>query len=199
MGTRNLTIVKLDNKYKVAQYGQWDGNPESSGSTVLAFCREYLQTDRKLFEDKVRAAKWITDKEREDTDALIKQFYGGFGADTWKINFPALTRDTGAEILNHILLDPPGIRLENEIEFAANSLMCEWAYVIDLDKNTLEIFDGFNKEPLDEAERFHHLPPIEKGDYDGAIQYYPIKLKKVYSLDALPTQGEMEQDLGTEP
>lgn len=25
MGTRNLTVVYIDGKYKVAQYGQWDG------------------------------------------------------------------------------------------------------------------------------------------------------------------------------
>lgn len=46
------------------------------------------------------------------------------------------------------------IGLVNSEEFAADSLFCEWAYVIDLDKNTFEVYQGFNKKPIDKTERF---------------------------------------------
>lgn len=38
MGTRNLTMVQFNNEIKVAQYGQWDGEPDGQGATVLEFC-----------------------------------------------------------------------------------------------------------------------------------------------------------------
>ena len=39
MGTRNLTIVYSNGKYKVAQYGQWDGYPEGLGSQLLKYLK----------------------------------------------------------------------------------------------------------------------------------------------------------------
>ena len=37
MGTRNLTVVKYKDEYKIAQYGQWDGYPNGQGVTILSF------------------------------------------------------------------------------------------------------------------------------------------------------------------
>lgn len=37
MGTRNLTCVVKNNKYVVAQYGQWDGYPTGQGQTIVEF------------------------------------------------------------------------------------------------------------------------------------------------------------------
>ena len=47
--------------------------------------------------------------------------------------------------------------LQNTIDFAADSLFCEFVYVVDFDKNTYEIFEGFNKNFLDPNERFSFL------------------------------------------
>jgi hypothetical protein len=35
MGTRNLTVVISNNQTKVAQYGQWDGNPSGQGVNAI--------------------------------------------------------------------------------------------------------------------------------------------------------------------
>ena len=37
MGTQNLTSVWFEGKYRIAQYGQFDGYPSGQGLTVLHF------------------------------------------------------------------------------------------------------------------------------------------------------------------
>ena len=76
------------------------------------------------------------------------------------------------------------LKLCDETVFVADSLFCEYAYVIDLDKNTFEIYTGFNKERLSENDRFFFLQ--EEGK-----EYYPVKLLKSYSLSELPTKDEL--------
>jgi len=83
------------------------------------------------------------------------------------ILYPNLSRDTGAKILrliqdgvitrrvkikdtlsetdNKEFTYEPVRCLVNSKNFAGNSLFCEWAYVVDMDEETLEIYTGFNK------------------------------------------------------
>lgn len=182
MGTRHLIAVQLDGKYKVAQYGQWDGYPSGQGATVLGFLGKY---NRKEFEAKVRAAQWITDAEIDKVNDDIKKTGEG-----WKKKYPELTRDTGAEILQLVNDSPPGIKLKDSLSFATDGLFCEWAYVIDLDKNTLEVFKGFNKKPLKKGERFRGMKP----EKDASPKYTAVKLVKSYPLDSLPAQEQFEKD-----
>ncbi len=176
----------LDGEYKVAQYGQWDGYPSGQGAIVLRFCRELLKNNRALFEEKLRAARWIDDKEIEELGEI------------WKTRFPQLSRDVGAEILNMVLTEPNGIALPNSIAFAGKSLFCEFAYVIDLDKNTLVVFTGFNKSPLSEGDRFYEIPVRNDTMPDGTTEYYQVRLAESYSLDHLPDQEQFEKDLWEE-
>lgn len=170
MGTRHLIAVQIDGQYKIAQYGQFDGYPERQGVTVLEFLKSM---DRPVFEAKLRSATWIPagDLDRIYTDP------------NWKKKWPQISRELGAEILQFVANKPPGLELKNSIDFAGDSLMCEWAYVIDFDKNTFEIFKGFNQTPLDPSERFANSPT------DG--DYAPVKKVAEWPLDKLPEEAEM--------
>ena len=46
MGTRSLIAVKSNEKYKIAQYSQWDGYPDGQGKTVLEFLRSIVKKGR---------------------------------------------------------------------------------------------------------------------------------------------------------
>lgn len=181
MGTRNLTLVFLDGEYRIAQYGQWDGYPEGQGVTALAFARKLQNKKfREEFERKVRALSWIT---QDELDAFFKKVHDG-EIPNWEKVYPEYTRDTCAEILKVVAERKEGLKLVNELPFAADSLWCEWAWLIDLDHNTFEGYEGFNKEPLTEKDRFFFLRDKEKDDF------HAIRLAGQWDLDKLPSEAE---------
>lgn len=186
MGTRHLIAVHLDGQYRVAQYGQWDGYPSAQGKTVLTFLKKW---DRPTFEAKLRAARFLT---QDDMDAINGRIEREGLKDRWQKVWPHLSRDAGGDILQMVHDAETGIKLKNDIDFAANSLFCEWGYIIDLDANTLEVFKGFQKEPLPEGDRFANFEPTNQEEKTKG--YYPIRRVASYALNDLPTQKRLERD-----
>lgn len=175
MGTRNLTVVYLDGQYKVAQYGQWDGYPEGQGLTALSFLREKMNVEQ--FKSALRNSSYISNEE-------ITDLYRKYGAS--EKDYPNFSRDTGAEILEMIQNHPDGLKLKDDINFVADSLFCEWVWVIDLDVGTFEGYCGFNNTtPLTKDDRFYYfLRNLEENGYFG------VRLVAKWSFDALPTDEE---------
>lgn len=189
MGTRHLIAVHAGGEYKIAQYGQWDGYPSGQGLGVLGFCRTM---DRAAFTEKVKAATFLTEADVERINAELKETNGQLMGKGQK--YGHFSRDRGAEILQIVADHEPGIILKNSIGFAADSLFCEWTYVIDLDAGTLEVFQGFNQEPLADGERFHGWAEKHPGG-EAVNGYHPVKHVKTYALDALPTDEQFQADL----
>lgn len=185
MGTRHLIAVQVDGKYKVAQYGQWDGYPSGQGIEVLRFLHEVEVPN---FYDQVSKLEWIPESIHQ---SLWIQAGADPGdpwvnceiSDRFRSMYPELSRDTCAGVLQIIADGQVKHGLVNAIDFAYESLFCEWAYVIDLDKGTFEIYEGFNSKLLDESERFYKAEPDEDG-------YYGVKLTQKYPLWNLPTEHE---------
>ena len=104
--------------------------------------------------------------------------------------YPENSKDTGSGILQLIQDSNRQLKLTDSLNFANDSLSCRWGYVIDLDKNTFEVYEGANKTPLDETERFYtmqdKLKPIDILD----TTYYPVKYVVGFDLDDLPTEEE---------
>lgn len=170
-------MVVSEGKTKVAQYGQWDGYPEGQGVTALNFLRK---ADLKQFKEKVDALEWLTEEELKAIDA----------AGDWTKTHPHLSRDRGAEILE-LVYNGSATKLMNKEAFAGDSLMNEWTYVVDLDKNTFEVYEGFNKEPLQETDRFYSY--FDHPSHRDEI-YCPVKMVKSYDLNSLPTEEEFIAD-----
>lgn len=180
MGTRNLTAVYLDGEYKIAQYGQWDGYPDGQGKKVLGFARKLADPEtRAKFEENLRACSWATKEYIDKIDAEIK----AKKVKNWTLVYPELSRDTCAGILQMVLVRG-GLVLGNNIEFAADGVLCEWAWVIDLDKNTFEGFAGFNKTPLTPDDRFYFLREKEECGYHGVV------LAASWDLAGLPSDED---------
>lgn len=177
MGTRNLVAVIHKGEYKIAQYGQWDGYPSGQGSEVCNFLQTKMDLNK--FKQAVGECKFLTDKEiserwiecgaSPDSDFVSMDISSKF-----KQTYPALSRDAGATVLE--MVQNGARHLKNSVDFAADSLFCEWAYVVDLDNEVLEVYKGFNKAELEDGERFKAFDKYEPDH--RTEKYYPVKLVK---------------------
>lgn len=166
MGTRNLTMVISNGKTKVAQYGQWDGYPSGQGATILTF---FKKANLKTFKEKIDTLpKWVTEKQLTKMWADVghdTKTSGGWVsceiADKFKANNPQLDRDMAAEVLEFIYNADKPVLLKDDSEFIKDGLFCEWAYIIDLDKNTLEVRGGKGK-----TYSLLKLPTVKKMEND---------------------------------
>jgi hypothetical protein len=195
MGTRNLTMVIQKEETKIAQYGQWDGYPSGNGVKILTFLRNKKRVEK--LRKKLNVVRFSTADDEKKVDKFLKSIGSKDGWMTmdqsakYQQEFPFLTRDLGAGILEAVANSKAKeIVLTDSTDFAGDSLFCEWAYVVDLDKNILECYSGFNKEPLAEGERFAKIPKC-KDDSD----YSAIRLLKKYDLNELPTKKEFVKEL----
>ena len=182
MGTRNLTCVYLNGEFKVAQYGQWDGHPDGQGRTILDFLDNVNYGE---FRKKISNLHFITDDEQKELDNFFEEIGSKDGwldleqSKKYQEKYYHLSRDRGAEILKLIMEDKVPF-LENQIEFAKDSLFCEWCYIIDIDQDILEVYIGSNKKPLKPTDRFY-----EKDQEPDNQGYYPIKLKATFPLGTI--------------
>jgi len=132
MGTRNLTLVKnLEGITKIAQYGQWDGYPEHSGITALAFLRDKVNRDNLLVE--LQQVEFIDEEEAND---IYEGFDHDYNDPTKYLNsYPGLHRDTGIDILKVVANTMNTIKTIDNSEFAKDTLFCEGIYEVDFSTN----------------------------------------------------------------
>ena len=180
---------------KIAQYGQWDGYPEGNGVIILTFLRSKARV--KKLTDKLKNVRFATKEDEDEVQKFMKSIGCADGWMTWEKSalyhnaFPYRSRDIGAAILKMVANSKDKeIVLQDSTDFAGDSLFCEWAYVIDLDKRQLEIYEGFNQKPLGDNERFKDIPRSEKSS-----EYTPVKYIQKYDLDKLPTKRQFLKDL----
>lgn len=187
MGTRHVTCVIQGGDFRVAQYGQWDGYPEGQGKTILSFL---AKADMNQFRDKVQQCCWLDEEKYDKRYKALGFAENGITnmdeAEIYKGAFPYLNRDLGAKILTEIYHATDTVELRDNSSFAHDSLMCEWAYVVDLDRNVLEVYSGFNKNPDMPNGVFANVPN-DLDLSDRTNEYFTVALVKTYSLDNLPS------------
>jgi len=189
MGTRNLTCVVLDGEYRIAQYCQWDGYPEGQGTTVLDFLKNKMDRDR--FVSGLKQTNWITDEEHtklwNEVGADGPDFATMYVVHKFKSLHPQLDRDMGADVLEFVQESDSPVMLQNSVDFAKDGLFCEWAYVVDLDNNKLEVYSGLGQETPPEGNRF--------GTDIGENGYSTVTMVKAYDLDNLPDEETFIKEL----
>lgn len=196
MGTTNLTCAVIDGEYKVANYAQWDGYPSGQGITILEFIRDKM--DRPLMEKRLREITFLNDEEIElinESKKFPQQFSRDVGGRIFEFIQNGKYRSSELQVPSYKYKEVEHLwemdKLVNQLSFAADSLFCEYAYVVDFDKNTFEVYKGFVKSPH-KGERFSDLE-FEKSHRN--TQYYPVKHWKTFDLNDLPTNEVFLEEL----
>jgi hypothetical protein len=164
MGTRGVYGYRIDGEDKVT-YNHYDSYPDVLGARILSYAsRMGFQRMREVAQRVV-----LVDGNETVEKEMIERykFYADLNvADCRYDSWYCLLRNTQSNLY------PYHRNLEHMIdshEFLADSLFCEWAYIINLDVKSVEVYRGFNKNP-EEAGRYAGLQ-IEKSE-----GYHGVKL-----------------------
>jgi hypothetical protein len=207
MGTRNSVHVIVGKETKIAKYCQWDGYASVRGVETLEVLRNFLKpTKTKTFSGRLKEMREKVNGVVGISNEEVHNLWKECGADDdgyvtmeisnkFKEKYAHLSRDMGGGEVLKLVVEGKIKETNLDTTFVAESLWCEWAYVVDLDKKTFEVYKGFNETPLKKNERFYDL---DKKD----SEFHPVKLVKKYKLNELPTTKtfikEIEE-LTTEP
>ena len=173
MGTSAVMYVYEGGKRRFAVLSSFDGYPSYVGANILGFVcnRKNVQKLRASLDKLVL----ITPEDR----AQYRE-----RSNDWEYDYarshPGYTMAGDAEFLQTLISSEGSV---HTINWSNDMRLSDWAYVIDLDSNTFEVYKGMNKIPLEENERFYDgLPP--KNDI------YPFKEVAIFDLDDLPSNDE---------
>jgi hypothetical protein len=187
MGTRGATGFLADGKWYVT-YNHFDSYPEYLGMRVLEFCKQVK--DWEALRENVKSLTLVNEHEKP-TDEQMQEYanyYSNPNVDDHPVkDWYWLFHSLQGEGILYAVEKGDVKHMIDDHTFLANSLFCEWAYIIDLDKMKLRVYKGFQKKPPNEKTVLpedinREKATIEEIDY----AYYPVLLLYAYSLYELP-------------
>lgn len=180
MGTRGVTGFVADGKWYVT-YNHFDSYPEYLGMLVLEFCKGGW--DWEAVKENVRKVKLVGDRDVPTEEEIYHYAcFSNLDVSTRSLTdwYCLLRNLQGVNILYAIARDDVEHMIDNH-KFMADSLFCEWGYIIDLDDMTLKVYKGFNEKLINDT-------PLPPDVFSGVEEegYYPVKMLHAYSLNRLP-------------
>lgn len=178
MGTRGLLGFHIDGQ-DIGSYNHWDSYPSGLGAKVVAEITEALKGGIDAITDRVRGLEILKEHEKPTPEQIqrLKRYADcGVSNQSLQDSYCLLHNIQGSVIK---ILEAGAI-LENT-EFIKDSLFCEWAYFINLDDETFEVYRGFQQDPALQKGRF--AGPARQSSSGG---YYPCTLVAEYPLNDIP-------------
>ena len=203
IGTRGAIGLFKGGKGKVT-YNHFDSYPDGVGKEILREVKEFsVEQMKKAFD----GLKLVSDSQEEPTPKEIKEFeqYSNAGVGEVMTNtevhtYYQLLRNLQGTIEPY-LNGQVKLMIDNE-DFLKDSLFCEYAYIVNLDKEVFEVWVGFQKQPQENRYK-HTQEEIQKEidwwkkerQIDHTKEYFNCKLVKEYPLSKLPTEKKFLKDL----
>lgn len=185
MGTQGLVGWVIDGEVKAA-YNHFDSYPSGLGTNVFTYVRERLDSVEG-WRERVRGVEMVNETTPglpESNEALASEDLLRRAREAGLVNTSVGGRSKDVTVYQ-ALRDAQGDltayekvqAMPDSREFAADSLFCEWGYLVNLDDGKVEVYKGFQREPHDRG-RFSTLT----NDDD---RYFPIALLTEVSFNEI--------------
>lgn len=189
MGTRGLMAFAYDGEVK-GMYNHFDSYPQGLGEDLVNFILSKsgdFDEVKDLFKNLV-----AVDEEQaptEDQKLALLRYYDPKVSTGSTDEWYALLRETQG---NPEATLKAGFYVDG-LEFAKDSLFCEWGYVIDLDREVLEVYRGFQTGSHTEGRFAQPEPGYVSPGYaeEGPTNYYTIRLFKEIPFSELEKNSTM--------
>lgn len=186
MGTRGfIGFVDTDGRETIA-YNHFDSYPSGIGVEVLEFARHNVDTDNLAEVDRLaKNLKHVSDRvPPTQADMLALEPYANGRVSTGRpTDWYCLLRETQG---NPVAILECGYA-EHDSNWPLDSLFCEWGYLVDLQNNTFEVYEGFQKTPPQYG-RWAGKSPLPRYEYD-TVEYHAVERVAVFSLKDLPSKS----------
>ena len=173
MGPRGVYGFRIDQKDKVT-YNHFNSYPKNLGKNVLLFIARTPLKQLKNIAQNIT----LVDHYSVPSQDLIKKYKRFSNLNVSRGSnrgWYYLLRDTQGDLF------PYNDGLQHLIdyhEFLYDSLYCEWAYIINLDKDLLEVYKGFNKNIYAKG-RYAKQSIADNLDYLGVTLIKEIPLRDI--------------------
>ena len=183
MGTRGSVGFILNGQYK-ASYNHFDSYPTGLGQDMADFVNKVNAEDGwGKFKKEAKKVKLVI-SAKKPTKAQIEKYIGfsniGVGSGSVE-DWYCLLRETQGAVSLEKIYEGTLSHMIDSVNFIKDSLFCEWAYIINLDEMTFDIYQGFQKSP-DPKNIFGQT------NEDG---YYPCKRIVSIPLDRVINESYM--------
>lgn len=200
MGTRGIIGHKLNGTHYGA-YNHHDSYPDGLGKEALEFIAK-VNKDKgwEALKERIEALKYVKESDTPDVDIAkpMAQKYSGVrnvvrtkayvGMDWYNL----LRAIQGVGYYNEIYAGRLGYYI-NSIEFIIDSLFCEYAYIMNLDDMTLDMYLGFQTKQQ-EGNPFAFKRNQIIYDEDTHI-YYPCALIGTMPLKGITDAEKASQEM----
>ena len=193
MGTRGVWGFRKDGYDKVS-YCHFDSYPEGLGYSFAKLLMKPVAEKLDAWFDnivEIDAEKLPTDEQKRY--CIEMGWYNGNVSNRDANDWYCLLRELqDPERWEKLIDEDKKVFIDNKIDFIKDSLWCEYAYIYDIDKKELEIYDGFQEKPQ-EGNRYG--TEQRKGHVRG---YYPCRLAGKITLDELQEFAEKYEELAAD-
>ena len=181
MGTRGAVGFYKGGEHKVA-YNHFDSYPEGLGNDVLNYIHSKTVEGLHAAFERIE----LVDPESKPTPEQVKKCaeftnlsVSGQSTDEWY----CVLRDAQGDLDAYTKVGA----MPDEQDFLKDSLFCEYAYIINLDDNILEVYKGFQ-----ESKPKGRYAEFEPKDSVSGSKYYAVGLVKTYPLTDCPEEFNKE-------
>lgn len=176
MGTRGTYGFRKNGEDKLT-YNHFDSYPDWLGRNVIEFCQNHSVEEINEIFDKIVMVNEKTDKPTtEQIKECVENGFVDLNVSTQsETDWYCLLRNCQGD-LECLANTKDHAYMIDDGNFIKDSLFCEYGYIINLDEDVIEYYEGFQKKPQ-EWNRYG-TTPNENG-------YYPCKLVMVFPLNEI--------------